>query len=70
MQPKSIEADNGATIVMRVRVEGNPPPEILWIHEPSDKVSIPKKKIIFDQNQSIWTQSLNNQMEYIFFHCV
>lgn len=38
-RPKSIEADNGASIVLTCDVVGNPPPDILWLHEPHDKVS-------------------------------
>lgn len=38
IQPKSIEADNGSTIVLTCDVTGNPTPDILWIHEPNDKV--------------------------------
>lgn len=37
-RPKSIEADNGSTIVLTCDVTGNPAPNILWIHEPNDKV--------------------------------
>lgn len=37
-RPKSIEADNGSTIVLTCDVTGNPAPDILWIHEPNDKV--------------------------------
>lgn len=38
-RPKSIEADNGASITITCDVVGNPAPDILWIHEPNDKVS-------------------------------
>lgn len=41
-RPKSIEADNGATITLVCDVVGNPPPDMLWIHEPNDKVSVRK----------------------------
>ncbi|XP_055303308.1 irregular chiasm C-roughest protein-like isoform X2 [Sitodiplosis mosellana] len=39
-QPKSIEADNGATTTLTCVVLGNPPPDILWVHGniPNDKV--------------------------------
>ncbi|XP_031627959.1 irregular chiasm C-roughest protein-like isoform X2 [Contarinia nasturtii] len=37
-RPKSIEADHGATISLTCDVIGNPLPDILWIHEPNDKV--------------------------------
>lgn len=37
-RPKSIEADNGASITLTCDVVGNPSPDILWIHEPNDKV--------------------------------
>lgn len=37
-RPKSIEANNGATITLTCDVVGNPLPDILWIHEPNDKV--------------------------------
>lgn len=40
-RPKSIEADNGAKIALVCDVVGNPPPDILWIHEPHDKVTKP-----------------------------
>lgn len=41
-RPKSIEADNGSTIVLTCDVTGNPTPDILWIHEPNDKVKLNK----------------------------
>lgn len=42
-RPQSIEADNGASISLICDVVGNPPPDILWIHEPNDKVSSDEK---------------------------
>lgn len=38
-RPKSMEADHTAKITLTCDVMGNPAPEILWIHEPNDKVS-------------------------------
>lgn len=39
-RPKSIEADNGASITLTCDVVGNPLPDILWLkNEPNDKVS-------------------------------
>lgn len=59
-RPKSIEADNGATIHLVCDVVGNPPADILWIHEPNDKVSARK---IFAQNAE---KSSNNQLNVSF----
>lgn len=39
LRPKSVEADNGASITLTCDVVGNPMPDILWIHEPNDKVN-------------------------------
>lgn len=38
-RPKSVEADNGGSTTLTCDVVGNPSPDILWIHEPNDKVS-------------------------------
>ncbi|XP_043069156.1 irregular chiasm C-roughest protein [Drosophila bipectinata] len=37
-RPVSVEADLGATVSMRCEVAGNPPPEIEWINENSDRI--------------------------------
>uniref|UniRef100_A0A182PBZ6 Ig-like domain-containing protein n=1 Tax=Anopheles epiroticus TaxID=199890 RepID=A0A182PBZ6_9DIPT len=36
--PHSVEADQDTTITLSCDVDGNPTPEVLWIHEPSDQV--------------------------------
>lgn len=36
--PKSIEADVDTSVSLQCDVDGNPIPDILWIHEPSDRV--------------------------------
>uniref|UniRef100_A0A182QTQ6 Ig-like domain-containing protein n=1 Tax=Anopheles farauti TaxID=69004 RepID=A0A182QTQ6_9DIPT len=36
--PQSVEADQDATITLGCDVDGNPTPDVLWIHEPSDQV--------------------------------
>lgn len=38
MRPKSVEADIDGTISLYCDVDGNPSPDILWIHEPHDRV--------------------------------
>lgn len=38
-RPKSVEADIGSSVTLACDVVGNPAPEILWIHEPNDKVN-------------------------------
>lgn len=51
--PKSVEADIDTSVSLQCDVDGNPIPDILWIHEPSDRVryysftSNWKRKIIF-----------------------
>lgn len=39
-RPSSQEADLGATVTMQCKVAGNPTPEIDWIYENSDQVSL------------------------------
>lgn len=39
VRPNSIEANTGSTVTLVCDVTGNPPPDILWIHEPNEKVS-------------------------------
>lgn len=36
--PKSVEADVDTSVSLQCDVDGNPIPDILWIHEPSDRV--------------------------------
>uniref|UniRef100_A0A182LX93 Ig-like domain-containing protein n=1 Tax=Anopheles culicifacies TaxID=139723 RepID=A0A182LX93_9DIPT len=36
--PQSVEADLDATVTLSCDIDGNPPPDVLWIHEPSDQV--------------------------------
>ncbi|XP_043279028.1 irregular chiasm C-roughest protein-like [Venturia canescens] len=36
--PISVETHYGATEILQCDVDGNPPPEILWIHEDSDRI--------------------------------
>lgn len=38
MRPKSVEADVDQKVVLTCDVDGNPPADILWIHEPLDRV--------------------------------
>lgn len=52
MRPKSVEADNGASITLTCDVVGNPMPDILWIHEPNDKVNVNAQPLP-DTKQSI-----------------
>lgn len=40
MRPKSVEADIDGTISLYCDVDGNPSPDILWIHEPHDRVCL------------------------------
>lgn len=40
-RPRSIEADNGASITLTCDVVGNPPPDILW--STNEKVSSDEK---------------------------
>lgn len=35
-----MEADNGASVSLTCDVDGNPIPDISWIYEPNDRVSI------------------------------
>ncbi|XP_075154282.1 kin of irre [Haematobia irritans] len=37
-RPNSVEADIGASVTLKCDVDGNPPPEIEWINENSDRV--------------------------------
>ncbi|KAK7788833.1 hypothetical protein R5R35_012822 [Gryllus longicercus] len=37
-RPKSVQADQGTTVTLTCDVDGNPPPDILWIHEDTGKV--------------------------------
>lgn len=39
VRPNSIEASATSTVTLVCDVTGNPPPDILWIHEPHEKVS-------------------------------
>uniref|UniRef100_A0A182XXZ3 Ig-like domain-containing protein n=1 Tax=Anopheles stephensi TaxID=30069 RepID=A0A182XXZ3_ANOST len=36
--PQSVEADQDTTVTLSCDIDGNPPPDVLWIHEPSDQV--------------------------------
>lgn len=38
-KPRSMQADIGASVTLTCDVDGNPPPEIVWIHEDTDRVS-------------------------------
>lgn len=38
-RPKSVEADLDQVAVLTCDVDGNPPADIVWIHEPTDRVS-------------------------------
>lgn len=37
-RPRSVQADLGATVTLTCDVDGNPPADILWIHENTDRV--------------------------------
>ncbi|XP_012280522.1 irregular chiasm C-roughest protein isoform X2 [Orussus abietinus] len=37
-QPMSVETNYGATEILQCDVDGNPTPEILWIHEETDRI--------------------------------
>lgn len=37
-RPKSVEADVDRSVTLSCDVDGNPPPEIIWIHEESNRV--------------------------------
>ncbi|RZF42205.1 hypothetical protein LSTR_LSTR004354 [Laodelphax striatellus] len=37
-RPRSVQAEMGATVTLSCDVDGNPPPEISWIHEDTDRV--------------------------------
>lgn len=39
-RPKSVEADVGSIVTLTCEVEGNPPPEIVWIYDGLDRVSV------------------------------
>lgn len=36
--PKSVDADIDTSVSLQCDVDGNPTPDILWTHEPSDRV--------------------------------
>ncbi|XP_071449703.1 irregular chiasm C-roughest protein [Hetaerina americana] len=38
IRPQSVEAEEGSTVSMSCDVDGNPPADIVWIHEPTEKV--------------------------------
>ncbi|XP_046400034.1 kin of IRRE-like protein 1 isoform X2 [Ischnura elegans] len=38
VRPQSVEAEEGSTVSMSCDVDGNPPADIVWIHEPTEKV--------------------------------
>lgn len=38
-RPKSVEADLDQVAVLTCDVDGNPPADIVWIHEPTDRVN-------------------------------
>lgn len=38
MKPKSVEADIDATVSLTCDVDGNPTPDVVWIHEANDRV--------------------------------
>lgn len=37
-KPKSVQADLGSSVTLTCDVDGNPPPDITWIHEDSARV--------------------------------
>ncbi|KAG8331115.1 irregular chiasm C-roughest protein isoform X4 [Homalodisca vitripennis] len=37
-KPRSMQADLGASVTLTCDVDGNPPPDIVWIHEDTDRV--------------------------------
>lgn len=40
IKPYSVQADLGSTVTLMCDVDGNPPPNIVWIHEDSGRVII------------------------------
>ncbi|KAF6215510.1 hypothetical protein GE061_010265 [Apolygus lucorum] len=38
-KPQSIQADSGSTVTLSCDVDGNPQPDIVWLHEPTDRVA-------------------------------
>lgn len=38
IRPRSAQTDLGATVTLTCDVDGNPPPDIVWIHEDTDRV--------------------------------
>lgn len=39
MKPKSVEADIDATVSLSCDVDGNPTPDIFWVHQANERVS-------------------------------
>ena len=40
MRPKSVEADIGNEVILNCDVDGNPAPQITWIFDPTEKVTL------------------------------
>lgn len=57
IRPKSVEADIDGTISLYCDVDGNPSPDILWIHEPHDRVRIMYIKIILQYKYAFDTNT-------------
>ncbi|CAB0007579.1 unnamed protein product [Nesidiocoris tenuis] len=38
-KPQSLQADAGSTVTLTCDVDGNPQPDIVWLHEPTDRVA-------------------------------
>jgi hypothetical protein len=38
-RPQSVQADQGSTVTLTCDVDGNPPPDIVWVHQATDRVN-------------------------------
>lgn len=46
-RPKPVEADLDQIATLTCDVDGNPPADIVWIHEPTEKVTSPNSFFVF-----------------------
>lgn len=38
--PRDIQADLGSSVTLTCDLDGNPPPEIIWLHQDQDRWSV------------------------------
>lgn len=58
-KPKIVQADLGSTVTLTCDVDGNPPPDIVWIHKNTEKVN----QWSFESSKANYM----NKSKYIFF---